>query len=104
MRYELGVAQKPGKRSREGVWSWWKPFPLRPSDLSPLLLHRITGFLIISFCLIKNVRGAMIYGIAYVTIISWFRGSSQVTYFPHTEEGQARFDYFKKVGAASVVL
>jgi AGZA family xanthine/uracil permease-like MFS transporter len=57
----------------------------------------ITGFLIISFCLIKNVRGAMIYGIAYVTIISWFRGSSQVTYFPHTEEGQARFDYFKKV-------
>lgn len=80
------------------------PFPLRLSESSSLVLCRITGFLIISFCLIKNVRGAMIYGIAYVTIISWFRGSSQVTYFPHTEEGQARFDYFKKVGAASVVL
>lgn len=55
----------------------------------------------IAFCLMKNVRGAMIYGIAYVTIISWFRGSSKVTYFPHTEAGQARFDYFKQVRCES---
>jgi AGZA family xanthine/uracil permease-like MFS transporter len=35
-------------------------------------------------------------GIGFITIVSWFRNTS-VTYFPDTDLGDARFDYFKKV-------
>ncbi|KAK1283477.1 Adenine/guanine permease AZG1 [Acorus calamus] len=43
-----------------------------------------------------TVSGAMIYGILFVTIVSWFRNTS-VTAFPHTSAGDAAYDYFKKV-------
>ncbi len=33
------------------------------------------GFLIIAYSLIKNIKGAMIYGIVFVTGVSWFRHS-----------------------------
>lgn len=36
------------------------------------------------------------FGIGLVTIISWPRGTA-VTYFPYTEAGDARFEYFKQV-------
>jgi len=39
---------------------------------------------------------AFVFGVGLVTVISWFRGTS-VTYFPDTDAGNARFDYFKKV-------
>lgn len=35
-------------------------------------------------------------GIAVVTIISWFRGT-EVTYFPDTPDGDARYEYFKQI-------
>jgi len=35
-------------------------------------------------------------GISFVTFISWFRGTV-ITYFPDTEDGDARFEYFKQV-------
>ncbi|CAN0826870.1 Adenine/guanine permease AZG2 [Linum grandiflorum] len=54
------------------------------------------GFLITCYGLMKNVKGSMIYGIMFVTIVSWVRGTS-VTYFPETATGEKNFNYFKKV-------
>lgn len=33
----------------------------------------VVGFMLIAYALIKNIRGAMIYGIVFVTGVSWFR-------------------------------
>lgn len=38
----------------------------------PTLWLAVVGFLIIAYCLIYNVKGAMIYGIVFVTAISWY--------------------------------
>lgn len=43
-----------------------------------------------------RVKGAIIAGIALVSIISWPRGTA-VTYFPYTAVGDDAFDFFKKV-------
>jgi len=56
----------------------------------------ILGMIIIAVALAYKSKLSFIYGIGLVTIVSWFRGTA-VTYFPYTEEGDARFDYFKKV-------
>ncbi|KAJ7565555.1 hypothetical protein O6H91_02G065100 [Diphasiastrum complanatum] len=56
----------------------------------------IVGFVIISYAMMRKVKGGIIYGIVFVTVISWFRGT-KVTYFPHTEQGDEMFNYFKKV-------
>lgn len=45
---------------------------------------------------IRQVKGAIIYGIAIVSIMSWPRNTS-FSYFPHTEAGDDRFNYFKNV-------
>eukprot|EP01018_Ginkgo_biloba_P022557 Gb_16518 [translate_table: standard] len=63
---------------------------------SPTFWLGVVGFVIISYCLIKNVKGAMIYGILFVTLVSWIR-DTRVTYFPYTHQGNQMFDYFKKV-------
>ncbi|KAF8009868.1 hypothetical protein BT93_J0756 [Corymbia citriodora subsp. variegata] len=63
---------------------------------SPTMWLGIVGFVIIAYCLVKNVKGAMIYGIVFVTAISWFR-NTKVTAFPHTDAGDAAYAYFKKV-------
>lgn len=46
--------------------------------------------------MLYRVRGAILIGIFLVAIISWPRPTS-VTYFPHTELGDERFNFFKKV-------
>jgi len=46
--------------------------------------------------MLYRVRGAILIGILIVSIISWPRPTS-VTYFPHTDNGDQLFDYFKKV-------
>lgn len=56
----------------------------------------VVGFVIIAYCLVKNVKGAMIYGIVFVTAVSWFR-NTEVTAFPSTAAGDAAYAYFKKV-------
>jgi AGZA family xanthine/uracil permease-like MFS transporter len=43
-----------------------------------------------------RVKGAIIFGILLVSIISWPRGTP-VTYFPYTELGDNMFDFFKQV-------
>uniref|UniRef100_A0A803MA08 Uncharacterized protein n=1 Tax=Chenopodium quinoa TaxID=63459 RepID=A0A803MA08_CHEQI len=63
---------------------------------SPTLWLGIVGFLIMSYGQAHEIKGSMIYGILFVTTVSWFRGTS-VTYFPKTVDGEARYKYFKKV-------
>ncbi|KAL6977541.1 Adenine/guanine permease azg1 [Sarracenia purpurea var. burkii] len=63
---------------------------------SPTFWLGVVGFVIIAHCLVKNIKGAMIYGIVFVTAISWFRNTT-VTVFPNTDAGDTSFQYFKKV-------
>ncbi|KAM0034388.1 putative xanthine/uracil/vitamin C permease [Helianthus debilis subsp. tardiflorus] len=63
---------------------------------SPTFWLGVVGFVIIAYCLIKNVKGAMIYGIVFVTAVSWFR-NTDVTAFPKTPQGDSAYEYFKKV-------
>ncbi|KAJ1379055.1 Xanthine/uracil/vitamin C permease [Sesbania bispinosa] len=69
---------------------------------SPTLWLGLVGFVIIAYCLMKNIKGAMIYGIVFVTVISWFRNTA-VTVFPNTELGNAGYSYFKKVVDVHVI-
>ncbi len=54
------------------------------------------GGVFTAMLLMYRVKGAIIAGIILVSIISWPR-TTPVTYFPHTELGDAMFDFFKKV-------
>ncbi|KAL3524045.1 hypothetical protein ACH5RR_016879 [Cinchona calisaya] len=63
---------------------------------SPTFWLAVVGFVIIAYCLVKNIKGAMIYGIVFVTAVSWFRNTS-VTAFPDTISGNSAYEYFKKV-------
>ncbi|XP_076884017.1 adenine/guanine permease AZG1-like [Bidens hawaiensis] len=63
---------------------------------SPTFWLGVVGFVIIAYCLVKNVKGAMIYGIVFVTAVSWFR-NTQVTAFPKTPAGDSGYAYFKKI-------
>ncbi|XXG85953.1 hypothetical protein AAC387_Pa11g0947 [Persea americana] len=63
---------------------------------SPTLWLAVVGFVIISYCLVRNIKGAIIYGIVFVTAVSWFRNTS-VTAFPDTDAGNSSYQYFKEV-------
>ncbi|GMP23625.1 hypothetical protein CsSME_00001155 [Camellia sinensis var. sinensis] len=63
---------------------------------SPTLWLGVVGFVIIAYCLVKNIKGAMIYGIIFVTAVSWFRNTA-VTTFPNTPAGDSAYEYFKRV-------
>ena len=63
---------------------------------SPKFWIGVVGFMITSFGSMKEIKGSMIYGILFVTLISWFRGTS-VTNFPNTPLGDNNYNYFKKV-------
>ncbi|KAG0483581.1 hypothetical protein HPP92_011665 [Vanilla planifolia] len=63
---------------------------------SPTFWLAAAGFLIIAFSLIRNLKGSIIYGIVFVTIISWFRGTD-VTAFPDTPSGNDSYAYFKRI-------
>lgn len=56
----------------------------------------LLGMMIIAVAMAYKSKLSFIYGIGLVTIVSWFRNTA-VTYFPDTDAGNARFDYFKKV-------
>ena len=56
----------------------------------------ILGMAIIAIALAYKSKLCFVYGIGFVTVVSWFRGTG-VTYFPDDAAGDARFDYFKKV-------
>ncbi|KAL0341216.1 UNVERIFIED_CONTAM: Adenine/guanine permease AZG1 [Sesamum radiatum] len=63
---------------------------------NPTFWLGVVGFVIIAYCLVKNIKGAMIYGIVFVTAVSWFRNTN-VTAFPNTPTGDSAYEYFKKV-------
>ncbi|PSN73002.1 hypothetical protein BS50DRAFT_176312 [Corynespora cassiicola Philippines] len=56
------------------------------------------GGVFTAYLMSYKVKSAMIVGIALVSIMSWPRGTS-FTYFPHTPEGDDRFNFFKKVAS-----
>ena len=56
----------------------------------------IVGLLIMLGMLCYKSKSAFIVGISLVTFVSWFRNTS-ITYFPDTDLGNDRFDYFKQV-------
>ncbi|MBA0609131.1 hypothetical protein Godav_021244 [Gossypium davidsonii] len=63
---------------------------------SPTFWLAMAGFLITCYGLMKEVKGSMIYGILFTTLISWIRGTV-FTYFPETPLGDSNYNYFKKV-------
>lgn len=54
------------------------------------------GGILTVMLMMYRVKGAIIFGILLVSIISWPRPTS-VTVFPHTPLGDSAFDFFKKV-------
>ncbi|CAN1294157.1 Adenine/guanine permease AZG2 [Linum perenne] len=64
--------------------------------MNPTFWLGCLGFLITCYGVMNKVKGSMIYGIMFVTLVSWVRGTS-VTYFPHTLIGDKNFNYLKKV-------
>ncbi|XP_076927652.1 adenine/guanine permease AZG2-like [Bidens hawaiensis] len=63
---------------------------------SPTFWLGFVGFLITCYGLMKDVKGSMVLGISFVTLISWVRHTS-VTVFPDTPVGNTKYEYFKKV-------
>jgi len=54
------------------------------------------GGMFTAFLMMYRVKGAIIAGILLVSILAWPR-DTPVTYFPHTDIGDQRFEFFKKV-------
>jgi len=64
---------------------------------SPTLwLAIFCGGIFTAFLMMYRVKGAIIAGILLVSIFSWPRTFS-TTYFPYTDQGNDRFEFFKKV-------
>ncbi|KAG0303850.1 hypothetical protein BGZ98_006209 [Dissophora globulifera] len=58
----------------------------------------ILALFIISILSMYKVKGSILIGILFVSIISWPRKSA-ITYFPYDDAGNSRFDYFKQVAS-----
>ncbi|ROV94880.1 hypothetical protein VSDG_07128 [Cytospora chrysosperma] len=54
------------------------------------------GGILTSLLMIYRVKGAILFGIILVSIISWPR-TTPVTYFPYTDVGDDNFNFFKQV-------
>ncbi|KAF9182893.1 hypothetical protein BGZ51_004369 [Haplosporangium sp. Z 767] len=63
---------------------------------SPRTWMGVLGLFIISILVLYKVKGAILIGILFIAVVSWFRNSA-VTYFPHDPTGDSRFNYFKQV-------
>ncbi|KLU91430.1 inner membrane protein yieG [Magnaporthiopsis poae ATCC 64411] len=56
----------------------------------------IFGGLLTAWLMAFRVRSAIIIGVAAVSILSWPRNTS-ISYFPHTAEGDSRFEFFSRI-------
>ena len=65
---------------------------------SPTMWLGIAGLILMVVFLAYKKSSGIIFGILFVTFVSWFRNTA-VTYFPDSAEGDARFDYFRQVVA-----
>ncbi|GJJ70430.1 adenine/guanine/hypoxanthine permease [Entomortierella parvispora] len=63
---------------------------------SPRTWMGVLGLFMISILVLFKVKGAILIGILFVAVVSWFRHSA-VTYFPFDPQGESRFQYFKQV-------
>ncbi|KAF3345138.1 hypothetical protein HYQ45_003442 [Verticillium longisporum] len=54
------------------------------------------GGIVTAYLMSFRVKYALIIGIALVSILSWPR-NTDITYFPYTEDGEARFEFFKQI-------
>ncbi|KAF2762908.1 purine transporter [Pseudovirgaria hyperparasitica] len=69
------------------------------ATLPTMWIGFLVGGILTAIMMTYKVRGAMIFGIAIVSIMSWPRNSN-FTYFPHdgpTGLGESRFQFFKSV-------
>jgi AGZA family xanthine/uracil permease-like MFS transporter len=67
-------------------------------QLGTMWIGIFCGGFVTAFLMMYRVKGAIIVGILFVSIISWPRVST-VTAFPYTPLGDAAFDFFKQVVA-----
>ncbi len=82
---------KPEDRNEAGVCE--DQFKMR----NPVMWIGIfCGGVMTALLMMYRVKGAIIFGILLVSIISWPRGTP-VTYFPYTAVGDDGFNFFKKV-------
>ena len=65
---------------------------------SPTMWLGIAGLILMVVFLAYKKSSGIIFGILFVTFVSWFRNTA-VTFFPDNAEGDARFDYFSQVVA-----
>ncbi|KAJ6779340.1 hypothetical protein PWT90_04278 [Aphanocladium album] len=63
-----------------------------------LWLAVLCGGILTAFLMAYRIKYALVIGIALVSVISWPRNTA-VTYFPDTDEGNSRFEFFKQVVA-----
>ncbi|EAS32691.3 nucleoside transporter [Coccidioides immitis RS] len=81
----------PGAMDKNGTCPSWAKMR------SPTMWIGIfCGGVLTAVLLMYRVKGAIIAGILLVSIISWPR-PTDVTFFPHTPEGDDSFNFFKKV-------
>jgi len=76
---EFGVCPSSSKMRRPVMW-----------------IGIFCGGVFTTLLMMYRVKGAIIFGILLVSIISWPRGTP-VTYFPYTPVGDDSFNFFKKV-------
>ncbi|KAM0221352.1 hypothetical protein ACHAQD_005255 [Fusarium lateritium] len=55
------------------------------------------GLLLTVYLMAFRVKYAFIIGIALVSVLSWPRRGTDITYFPDTPEGDSRFDLFREI-------
>ena len=56
----------------------------------------LLGMMLMAILMSYKSKLAFVVGIGFITFISWFRNTA-ITYFPDTDAGDARFEYFKQV-------
>ncbi|KAJ4347676.1 hypothetical protein N0V95_005219 [Ascochyta clinopodiicola] len=107
LSYSAGIGAITGSKATPLELGGCPPKYLDP-DTGACLSHKATsptmwlGFMVggvlTALLMTYKVRGAMIVGIALVSIFSWPRDTS-ITYFPRTDIGDSRFGFFKNVVA-----
>lgn len=105
LSYSAGIGAVTGDRSTPLALGGCPKEYLNP-DTGACMSHKATnstlwlGFLLggvfPALLITYKVRGAMVFGIALVSIFSWVRDTN-FTYFPRTTLGDSRFDFFKNV-------
>ncbi|KKA30549.1 hypothetical protein TD95_003638 [Thielaviopsis punctulata] len=109
---EIGLSYAAGIGAITGGW---KSTPLALGGCPPELIDSTTqmcssglmsnpkmwvgivcGGILTAFLMSFRVKYALIIGIAFVSILSWPRNTA-ITYFPYTDEGNSRYEFFRHV-------